>query len=323
MISTEVSRLVLEKGDHLTLLNRGHNRALEPLGAEYLIGDINDAESVRQSIAGRHFDAVVNWIAYTPADVARDIDLFRGITGQYVFISSASAYQKPLSHYFITESTPLVNPYWEYARSKADCEDFLFERYRTEGFPVTVVRPSHTYGGAKMIVPLSAAKSSWAYAKRMLDGRETVVHGDGNSLWVVTHNTDFAVGFAGLLGSFTAIGHAFHITSDEVLTWNKIISIQAEILGVRPNIVHIPSDYIGEVLPAYRGGLLGDKSESVVFDNTKIKTFVPSFVCKTPFSLGARKVIELLLSTPSLQMDDADYHTKVDALIRRYRGYAE
>jgi len=320
LISTAVSKLALEKGYDLTLLNRGSNRELEELGAKYLIADINDPESVKQAVFGLNFDTVVNWIAYTPEDVIRDFDLFRGMTGQYIFISSASAYQKPLSHYLITESTPLINPYWEYSRNKAACEEFLFGRYRADSFPVTVVRPSHTYGGSKMIVPLSGAKTSWTYAKRMLDRKEIVVHGDGRSLWVVTHNTDFARGFIGLIGNYHTIGHAFHITSDEVLTWDQIIAIQADILGVEPKIVHIPSDYISNILPEYRGGLLGDKAESVVFDNTKIKAFVPGFVCETPFSIGARLVINELLSRPELQITDELYNAKIDNLISRYRN---
>jgi nucleoside-diphosphate-sugar epimerase len=319
LISTAVSRFLLEKGCELTLLNRGSNREFEKLGARYLICDIGDSEAVRAAVSGLCFDSVVNWIAYTPDDVARDFELFRGMTGQYIFISSASAYQKPLSHYLITESTPLVNPYWEYSRNKAACEEYLFERYRTDGFPVTVVRPSHTYGGSKMIVPLSGAKTSWTYARRMLDGKETVVQGDGKSLWVVTHNTDFARGFSGLIGNFHAIGHAFHITSDEVLTWDQIITIQAAILGVEPNIVHIPSDFIAELLPEYGGALLGDKAESVVFVNTKIKTFVPGFVCETPFSVGARMILEELLSRPELHVVDEAYNDKIDFLVGKYR----
>jgi len=320
LISSAVSRLALEKGYDLTLLNRGSNREFEKLGAKYLVADVTDPESVKQAVSGLHFDAVVNWIAYTPDDVIRDCGIFRGMAGQYIFISSASAYQKPLSHYLITESTPLSNPYWEYSRNKAACEEYLFGRYRTDGFPVTVVRPSHTYGGSKMIVPLSGAMTSWTYAKRMLDGKEIVVHGDGKSLWVVTHNTDFALGFIGLIGNYHAIGHAFHITSDEVLTWDQIISIQSDILGVEPRIIHIPSDYISGVLPEYSGSLLGDKAESVVFDNTKIKTFVPGFVCKTPFSVGARLVINELLSKPELQVSDEYYNARIDDLIRRYRN---
>lgn len=319
LISTEVTRLLLSRGHSVTLLNRGSNREFEELGAEYLIADIRDTAAVKSAVSGRQFDSIVNWIAYEPADVVRDFELFNGLTGQYVFISSASAYQKPLSHYIITESTPLINPYWEYSRKKADCERVLFERHITDGFPVTVVRPSHTYGNEKVIVPLSGAKSNWTYLQRMLDGKPTVVPGDGNSLWVVTHNTDFAVGFAGLLGNHRSIGHAFHITSDEAMTWNQIIQIQADILGADPNIVHIPSDYISTVLPELRGPLLGDKSESVVFDNTKIKSFVPEFICRTPFSEGARKSIEKLLSNPELQTVDEEYNQNIDKLINGYR----
>lgn len=320
LISTEVTRLLLSRGHSVTLMNRGSNREFEQYGAEYLIANIQDTAAVKAAISGREFDSVVNWIAYEPSDVTRDYELFNGITKQYVFISTASAYQKPLLHYIITESTPLINPYWEYSRKKADCENILFERYKTDGFPVTVVRPSHTYGDNKIIIPLSGAKSNWTYLQRMLDGKPTVVHGDGKSLWVVTHNSDFAVGFAGLLGNYRSIGHAFHITSDEAMTWNQIVQIQSDILGVDPNIVHIPSDYISTVLPEYRGPLLGDKSESVVFDNTKIKSFVPEFVCKTPFSIGARKSIEKLLASPDQQIVDDNYNEKIDNLVNQYNN---
>lgn len=321
LISSAVTTRLLEAGHEVWLLNRGSHREYEALGAKYIIGDIHDEAAVRELTRGLAFDCVADWIAYTPDEVERDYRLFAGITKQYIFISSASAYTKPVTSYPITESTPLGNRYWDYSQLKADAEAVLFRHFQEDGFPVTVVRPSHTYGRNKMIVPLSGAKTQWTYAARMLAGKPTVVHGDGRSLWTLTHNTDFAKAFCGLVGNFQAIGHAFHITSDEVLSWDRIIEIQCEILGVEPNILHVSSDYIAEKLPEYRGGLLGDKAESVIFDTTKIKRFVPSFICTTPFSVGARLVIEELLRGDRT-VDDA-YNAKIDAFcedfIRRMR----
>ncbi len=319
LISTAVSKLALSSGISLTLLNRGKNKNHDLSSAETITADINDIQSVKSALKGRQFDAVVNWIAFKKSDVERDFELFSGITGQYIFISSAAAYQKPSSRYLITESTPLANPFWEYARNKAECEEYLYNRYKNASFPVTVVRPSHTYGSHKVIFPLTGAKTNWTYINRMLSGKETVVHGDGKSLWTVTHNTDFAKALVGLLGNHSAIGHSFHITSDEALTWDNIISIQASILCVPANIIHIPSDFIAHVLPYYRGPLLGDKAESVVFDNTKVKSFVPSFICTTPFSIGIRNSLETLMSDPSLHVVDEEYNNNMDTLISRYR----
>ena len=316
LISSAVTELALLQGYEVFLLNRGSKRNFEEKGARYIISDINDTDGVISSVRGVEFDAVVNWIAYTPAEIERDFSIFSNRTRQYIFISSASAYKKPLQNYYIDESTPLGNPFWDYAQQKADSESALFSHYEKDGFPATVVRPSHTYGDAKMLVPLSGAKTYYTYAERMLSGKPTVVHGDGKSLWTVTHNTDFAKAFVGLLGNFSAIGHAFHITSDEALTWDNIMSIQAEILGVEPNLIHIPSDFIGSVFPEYRGPLLGDKAESVVFNTAKIKRFVPSFICTTPFSLGARMAIEKLLAGER-SVDD-EYNRKMDYLISKY-----
>ncbi len=316
LISSAISERLLSEGHELYLLNRGADRSFEALGAKYLIADKNDEAAVSELIRGLSFDCVADFIAYGPEDIERDYRLFAGRTMQYIFISSASAYRKPLTAYPITESTPLGNRYWDYAQQKVDAEATLFRLCRENDFPATVVRPSHTYGRSKFIVPLSGAKTQWTYAARMLEGKPTVVHGDGQSLWTVTHTSDFAVGFCGLVGNLQAIGHAFHITSDEALSWDRIIEIESGILGVEPNILHASSDYIAEKLPEFRGGLLGDKANSLVFDTTKIKKFVPNFVCKVPFALGARMVIEQLLAGEK-SVDEA-YNAKIDNFCAEY-----
>jgi nucleoside-diphosphate-sugar epimerase len=287
-ISTSVSRLAVERGIDLYLLNRGQ-RAIEVPGAHALIGDIHQPEQVRQAIKDMAFDAVVDWIAFDAGDIERDIELFRDVTGQYIFISSASAYQKPLTHYLITESTPLYNPYWAYSRNKIACEERLQRAYQEEGFPMTIVRPSLTY---RSVFPIAIGGwGCYTLADRLLKGKPIIVHGDGTSLWVVTHADDFAKGFVGLLGNPRAIGNAFHITTDEVLTWDQIYQTIAAALGVEANIVHMPSDFIAQIKPAMGPGLLGDKAWSVVFDNEKIKRFVPDFRATIPFHQGILKTL--------------------------------
>jgi nucleoside-diphosphate-sugar epimerase len=315
VISTSVSRQVAAAGHELTLLNRGQ-RQPEATGYETLQVDIKQPEAARAALQGRRFDVVVDWIAYTPADIHRDLELFSGRTGQYIFISSASAYQKPLTHYVITESTPLHNPYWEYSRNKIACEERLMQAYRSEGFPVTIVRPSHTYNHT-----LPIAIGGWGcytLADRMKTGRPVIVHGDGSSLWVVTHAEDFGRGFAGLLGNPQAVGHAFHITTDEVLSWDQIYQTIAGALGVEANIVHIASDFIARVAPHMEGTLLGDKAYSVVFDNTKIKTFVPGYQAVIPFYQGVRRTLAWFDEDESRRRVDADINVEMDAILRAY-----
>lgn len=293
-ISTACSRLALQKGIKLYLLNRGrvHPPGLE--GAMSVKADIHQPEEVKKAIAGMTFDVVVNFIAFTPEDVQHDLDLFAGKTGQYIFISSASAYQKPQSHYLVTESTPLANPYWDYSRDKIACEELLMKAYRESGFPATIVRPSHTYD---TVIPVAVGSwEDYTIVARMKKGLPVIVHGDGSSLWTVTHSDDFAKAFTGLLGHQQAIGQSFHITSDEVLNWNQIYGALAEAAGVEPNILHASSDLICDVADSLgmtwmRGNLLGDKSPSVVFDNSKIKRFVPGFVATIPFRQGIRRTL--------------------------------
>ncbi|MBI5724540.1 MAG: SDR family oxidoreductase [Planctomycetes bacterium] len=288
-ISASSSRLAVQKGIDLYLLNRG-KRKVEVKGAKTISGDISRPAELAKSLAGHKWDAVVNWIAFTPPDIQRDIDLFKGSCSQYIFISSASAYQKPPSHPVITESTPLCNPYWEYSRNKIACEDALNQAYRNSGFPITIVRPSLTYD---TVIPMAFCSwNDYTMIDRLRKGQKVIVHGDGTNLWTITHSDDFARGFVGLLGHQQAIGQAFHITSDELLTWNQIWQALGEAVGAAPNIVHIPSDFLCRVQPELTGTLLGDKANSTIFDNTKIKTFVPEFKAVIPFKAGIRRAVE-------------------------------
>ncbi len=314
-ISTAVSRQVIAAGHELTLLNRGQRQA-NPPGSNSLRVDFHQIEAARAALAGQNFDVVVDWIAYTPADIERDLELFRGRAGQFVFISSASAYQKPPTDFIITESTPLHNPYWQYSRDKIACEDRLLQAYRLEGFPVTIVRPSLTYDSN-----LPIAIGGWGcytLPDRLKKGLPVIVHGDGSSLWVVTHAEDFGRGFLGLLGNPQAIGHAFHITSDEALTWNQIYQTIAAALGVQAVIVHIASDFIEQAAPRLKGTLLGDKSWSVVFDNSKIKRFVPGYQAVIPFRDGVRRTLAWFDADERRRRVDPEVNAEMDAILRAY-----
>jgi nucleoside-diphosphate-sugar epimerase len=324
IISMACTRLALERGIDLTLLNRGRRSVSLPTGAKTLTADIDDAAAVSQALAGASFDAVVDWIAFEPAHVERDIALFRGRTRQYIFISSASAYQKPATSYLITESTPLANPFWDYARQKIACEDRLMRAYREEGFPITIVRPSLTYGDSQIALAVNSWTKSYTVVDRMRQGKKVIVPGDGSSLWVITHNTDFAKGLVGLLAREQAIGHAFHITSDEVMCWDQWYRLTAEASGVEPHLVHIPSDFIAACVPEARGGLLGDKAVSVVFDNTKIKRFVPGYCATVPFTQGIRRTIAWFDADPARRQIDDQANTLWDKLLEAYeRGTEE
>ena len=279
VISSACSELALQRGIDLYLLNRGRSARPAPAGAHVITGDIRDAEAARAALQGQSFDAVVDWIAFTPDHVQADIDLFRGRTGQYIFISSASVYRKPVTSLPITESTPVGNRFWSYAQNKAACEDLLVAAHRNEDFPAVIVRPSHTYDRTKLPCP-----GGYTQIGRMRAGKPVVVHGDGTSTWVLTHHTDFALGLVGLLGNPRTLGEAFHITSDELLTWNQMYGILGKAAGVDPKIVHAPSELIAQYHAEWGAGLLGDKAHSVIFDNGKIKRFVPDFVCTIPFA---------------------------------------
>ena len=311
-----------ERGIDLTLLNRGQHAAelsgSETVSAEVVHADMNDPPAVARALKARHFDVIVNWIAFTPSDIERDLEMFRGRTRQYIFISSASAYQKPSTSYLITESTPLANPHWDYSRNKIACEERLLKAYREEGFPATIVRPSLTYGENLVPLVINSWERSYTVVDRMLRGQKVIVPGDGSSLWVITHNSDFAKGFIGLLGHEQAIGHAFHITTDEVLTWDQLYRTVAAAAGVEARIVHIPSDFMVACLPEMEGTLTGDKSVSVVFDNTKIKRFVPDYVATTTFAQGIRQSLAWFDADPRRKLIDAKENAVWDKLIDGY-----
>ncbi len=292
------------------MLNRGQSgvRPL-PAGVRELRADVRDERSVPHVLNGCDFDCVVDFVAFNAEQVRADIELFRGRTGQYVFISTASAYQKPLSRLPVTESTPLRNPYWQYSRDKIAAEDVLVARYRDNGFPATIVRPSHTYDATKTIV-----SGGWTTLARMLSGRPVIVHGDGASLWTVTHNTDFARGFVPLLGHPRAVGEAFHITSDDVLTWDQIARTVGSALGVTPRIVHVPSDVIAAADPEWGAGLLGDKAHSMVFDNSKLRSVAPGWRAVVPFERGAREIADWYLADPARQVVDERLDALMDKL---------
>jgi nucleoside-diphosphate-sugar epimerase len=306
---------VLAAGHDLTVVNRGQTSVRPvPDAAEVLHADIRNRDAVRASLGGRDFDVVVNFVAYTPDQAQSDVDFFGGRIGQYVFISSASAYQKPPRRVPVTESTPLHNPYWDYSRDKIACEQALLRAHHDTDFPVTIVRPSHTYDRASPPI-----HGGWTQIDRMRRDREVVIHGDGTSLWTLTHHVDFAKGFVGLLGNSRAIGEAYTITSDDVLTWNQIFAMLAAAAGAQPRIVHVTSDVIASVDPEWGSGLLGDKAHSMIFDNTKIKTMVPDYVATIPFEQGAREIITWYDEDPARQVVDDRVNDAIERLLNRAR----
>jgi nucleoside-diphosphate-sugar epimerase len=320
LISSACSDLVVARGHELFIVNRSTSAHYPvPKGATVLQADVY-AEEVRLSslLAGHRFDAVVDFLAYTAQDIERDIRLFREKTDQFVFISSASAYQKPPRHYLITEETPLENPYWQYSRNKIACEERLMKAYQEEGFPVTIIRPSLTYGTSQ--IPLVGASWSHPYTviDRMKQGKKVIIPGDGTSLWVLTWNADFAKGLIGLLGNEEAIGEAFHITSDEVLTWNQIFLEVYEALGMEPNVIHISSEMIIRHDSDKLGTLLGDKANSVVFDNNKIKRYVPEFSCEVNWAEGLHRSLMWFESHPEFQTIDQEMNNRWDNIVAAY-----
>jgi nucleoside-diphosphate-sugar epimerase len=310
IISSSVSRLAVERGYEVTLLNRGRSTTRPAIqGAEVLIGDADDAASVASAVGDREFDVVANFRAFRPEQVEADVALFAPRAAQYIFISSASAYQKPISQLPIVEATPLRNPFWQYSRDKIACEDVLVSAYRDAGFPMTIVRPSHTYDAS--LIPL---EGGWTTLQRMLDGKPVIVHGDGTSWWTLTHARDFARAFLGLFGNPHAIGSPVHITGDESLTWDEITRLLGRALGVEPEIVHVASDAIAREIPEMGPGLVGDKAHSVLFDNTRIKTLVPGWVATTPFAEGAREIAEWYLADASRRVVNAELDAAFDRL---------
>lgn len=320
-ISNACSKLALARGIDLSILSRGQRTRDELKDARFITADINEVKQTRELLKGERFDVVVNFIAYSPEEVERDIQLFSGTCDQYIFISSASAYQKPPTHPVITESTPLANPYWDYSRDKIACEELLMRAYREKGFPATIVRPSHTY---ETVIPV--AIGSWedfTIIDRMRRGGTVIIHGDGSSLWTITHSQDFAKGFVGLMGNQQSIGHSFHITSDELLNWNQIYQAVAEAAGAELKAVHIASDFIcreaDKIGQAWmRGNLIGDKANSAVFDNTKIKRFVPGFIATIPFREGIKTTVKWFDAHPERIRIDEENNRLMDAVLAAY-----
>ena len=329
-ISTAITELLASRvsdgsgNDEIWVLNRGNRMDRLPKGVRQIIADAYDKESLSKAVDGLEFDVVCFFIGFTVEQVAVVHDVFAGSIGQFVYISSASAYQKPPVGYLITEETPLENPFWEYSRNKIACEDYLMEKYRTEGFPVTIIRPSHTYCERSVPVGMHGAKGSWPVLKRMIDGKPVIVHGDGSSLWTMTDSRDFAVAFTGLLGRKEAIGQAFHITSDESIPWNRIYMDIAEALSselgrtITPVLHHVASDTIVREARAFgydmEGNLTGDKSNSVVFDNSKVKALVPEFKARISHKEGTLRAVRYILAHPELQIEDPQFDSFCDHL---------
>lgn len=321
LISSACSDLAVGRGHELFILNRSISRKYSaPQGSTVLQADFHaeDEAALAAALANHHFDAVVDFIAYTVNDIERDIRLFRGKTNQFVFISSASAYQKPVKNYLITEETPLENPYWEYSRNKIACENRLMRAYREAGFPTTIIRPSHTYGPTQIPFAVGSWTHPWTNIDRMKRGKKLIVPGDGTSLWVLTWNADFAKGLVGLLGNDKAVGEAFQITSDQVLSWDQIYLEVYQALGLEPNVVHIPSDLIAKYWSDAVGGLIGDKSNSEVFDNSKIKRFVPDYVCEVDWAEGVRRSLAWFQAYPEFQTIEQEMNPLWDQIIAAY-----
>ncbi|MDR1003725.1 MAG: SDR family oxidoreductase [Prevotellaceae bacterium] len=314
-ISSDVVALAQQRGWDVTLLNRGTKPV--PEGMDTIVVDIHNEEAAAKALEGKYYDVVAQYTAFTVADVERDIRLFNGKTGQYIFISSASAYQKPPTDYRITESTPLANPYWEYSRNKIAAEEVLMAAARATNFPVTIVRPSHTYNGTQPPVAVHGENGSWQVLQRILAGKPVIIPGDGTSLWTLTHASDFAKGFVGLMGNPHAICHAFHITTDERMSWNQIYQTIAGALGKPLHALHVASDFLARHGTCYEleGNLLGDKANTVVFDNSKVKRLVPDFVCTVSMAAGLRKAVHYMLSHKEAQVPDEAFDKWCDRIV--------
>ncbi|MCR5510565.1 MAG: SDR family oxidoreductase [Lachnospiraceae bacterium] len=315
-ISMAITRLLASRGDELYLLNRGNRNTDLPDNVKTIIADINDEEDTRKKLEGMTFDCVGEFIGFVPAQLERDYRLFKDKTKQFIYISSASAYEKPPKSYVITEETPLVNPYWEYSRNKIACEDYLMERYEKDGFPVTIVRPSHTYDERSVPLGVHGNGGSWQVVKRIMEGKKVIIHGDGTSLWTITHNSDFAKAYVGLIGNPAAIGEAFQITSDESVSWNCIYGSIAEALGTELHPYYVASETLAELGDYdFTGSLIGDKSNSVVFDNSKVKKLVPDFKAEISADQGIKMTVKYVLDHPEFQQDDPEFDAWCDRVI--------
>lgn len=317
-ISMAITKLLATRKEwHLTLLNRGNRKTELPEGVDTIAVDINDEEAVKKALEGKKFDTVCDFIGFVPSQLERDYRIFKGITKQFMYISSASAYAKLPSDCVITEGTALANPYWEYSRNKIACEDYLMKLYREEGFPVTIIRPSHTYDDRSVPLGVHGSKGSFQVIKRMLEGKPVIIHGDGTSIWTMTYNEDFAVAFAGLMANPHAIGEAFQITNDEKLTWNQIYQTIANVLNVELKPYYVSSYFLAEVGKQYdfTGGLIGDKSNTVLFDNSKVKRAVPEYRPSIHFEEGIRRCLENIMSKKELQTEDPEFDKWCDRVI--------
>lgn len=323
-ISMAISRQLLEEGHELYLVNRGNRNELVSEKVHYIVADIEKEDEVRELLGDMTFDVVADFIAFEKRQLERDYRLFKGRCSQFIFISSASAYQKPLSDYRITEGTPLANPYWEYSRNKIEGEEYLMKMYREEGFPVTIVRPSHTYDEREVPLGVHGDKGSYQVLKRMMTGKPVIIHGDGTSLWTMTHNSDFARGFIGLMNNIHAIGEAVQITSDESVTWNQAYEAVARALGVPLVAIHVSSEFLDACSDYdFKGGLLGDKAHTVVFDNTKLKRLVPGYTAQVRYDQGIKRTIDYVLSHPECQIEDPEFDAWCDAVVEVVTESAE
>ena len=315
-ISMAITKLLAQQGHEVILLNRGYRNNDLPENVRTIQCDIQNEADVEKKLADMTFDCVGEFIGFVPSQVERDFRLFSGKTKQYIYISSASAYQKPLSDCIITESTPLSNPHWQYSRDKIACEEYLMKQYRENGFPMTIVRPSHTYDERSVPLGVHGDNGSWQVVKRIMDGKPVIIHGDGTSLWTITHNSDFAKAYAGLVGNIHAIGQAFHITSDESVTWNQIYSIIADELGVELKACYVPSSVLNAIGPYdFEGTLLGDKAHTVIFDNSKIKRAVPGFTATVRADQGIRNTVRYILDHKECQTEDEEFDRWCDKVI--------
>lgn len=317
-ISSAITQQLATTEHELWLLNRGNRKSEVPGNVKQIIADINDEEEVLRQLGDMRFDAVCDFIGFVPAQVERDFRLFAGRTRQYIYISSASAYNKPARSYVINEGTTLANPHWQYSRDKIACEELLLKHYREDGFPVTIIRPSHTYCERSVPTSVHGPKGSWQVLKRMMEGKQVIVHGDGSSLWTMTWNGDFANGFIGLLGNPHAIGEVFQIMSDESLTWNQIYQTVADALGVEYKPYYVSSEFLAAVAPSeydLEGNLTGDKAVTVVFDCSKLKRAVPGFQATTRFDEGVRRCVNYILAHPELQEEDPAFDAWCDRVI--------
>lgn len=315
-ISSAITRQLASMNHEVWLLNRGNSNSDLPENVRFITCDMNDEKQAEKALAGMKFDVVCEFIGFVPKQVKRDYQLFSGRTKQYMYISSASAYHKPVGDYRITEGTSLVNPYWEYSRNKIACEEFLMKMNRETGFPVTIIRPSHTYSEKSVPLGVDGKQGSWPVIKRIMEGKPVIIHGDGTTLWTITHNSDFAKGFIGLMGNPHAIGEAFQITNDESVTWNQIYQIIADCLGKELRAYHVSSEFLAECSDYdYVGSLIGDKANTVVFDNTKLKNAVPGFQPVVRAEEGIRRSIEYMTSHEECQVEEPEFDAWCDKVI--------